>query len=505
MLNFFKSDKGLILLLVLLFFGFLPIFYLNQGTFLIDTGRELYISQQVAQGEVLYKDILNVYGPFAYQFIALLFNLFGQSITVAYNAGVVNSLIIIVTLFLLSREFLNKGLSFLISLLSIFSLVYTTHLFNSNIPYSFGLSYALSSLLLSVLFLVKFSKTEKQKFAYLSSFFAGVSVVNKYEFFLYPLVLLFAFHKPLNLKQKLSAFVSFLLMPIVCFTSLFISGLTILDMKQAINTILTFATSDSMKIFYSTYGNIFGPTAFKKVLQTNIFVSILGFLPLINLVLFLSKVKKLIENKYLFFFCIATILASIKFLLFMNVMHMGAFIFPLCLIMFLVLIQNTKVKEQIKYLILVFLIVVFASNDIGSADKRNYILQTQKGTIKTFMQAGVPIYDVQDYILKNTKETDKIMVVPEGAIINFITNRKTDNLYHNLDPLYYLGAFKEEAIINNFTKKPMDYIVIFPIDMTEFGSKYFCDYATHFCEMINSDYNLVEEMNEVKIYKRKNK
>ena len=50
----------------------------------------------------------------------------------------------------------------------------------------------------------------------------------------------------------------------------------------------------------------------------------------------------------------------------------------------------------------------------------------------------------------------------------------------------------------------MDYIIVFPIDMTEFGSKYFCDYATRFCEMINSDYNLVEEMNEVKIYKRKN-
>ena len=96
------------------------------------------------------------------------------------------------------------------------------------------------------------------------------------------------------------------------------------------------------------------------------------------------------------------------------------------------------------------------------------------------------------------------MVVPEGAIINFLTDRKTDNLYLNLDPLYYLGAFKEDDVINNFTKNQMDYIIIFPIDMTEFGSKYFCDYATRFCEMINSDYNLVEEMNEVKIYKRKN-
>ena len=504
MVNFFKSDKGLICLLVLLFFGILPVFYLNQGTFLIDTGRELYISQQVASGEVLYKDILNVYGPFAYQLIALLFNMFGQSITVAYNVGVVNSLVIVITLFLLSREFLNKGLSFLIAILSIFSLVYTTHLFNSNLPYSFGLSYALSSLLLSILFLTKYLKTDKVNYAYLSSFFAGISVVNKYEFFFYPLVLLFTFYKPLNLKQKLLSFLSFLLMPIVCFSSLFISGLTVLDMKNAINTIIAFATSDNMKIFYSTYGNIFEPIAFKRVLQANTFVSVLGFLPLANLIFFLFKAKKIFEDKVLFVFCIATVVASIKFLLFMNVMHMGAFVFPLCLIMFFVLIQNTKIKEQIKYLLLVFLIVVFSANDIGSANQRNYLLETQKGAVKTFLQAGVPLYDVLQYVLKNTKETDKIMVVPEGAIINFLTDRKTDNLYLNLDPLYYLGAFKEDDVINNFTKNQMDYIIIFPIDMTEFGSKYFCDYATRFCEMINSDYNLVEEMNEVKIYKRKN-
>ena len=208
---------------------------------------------------------------------------------------------------------MNKGLSFLISTLSIFSLVYTTHLFNTNIPYSFGFSYALSSLLLSILFLIKFSKTDKPKFAYLSSFFAGLSIVNKYEFILYPIVLIFAFYKPLNLKQKISAIISFLIMPIVCFTSLFISGLTFLDMKNAITTILAFATSDNMKIFYSTYGNIFEPTAFKRVLETNLFVSILGFLPITNLVLFLSKIKKYIKIKLSFYFVLQQFLLVLNF------------------------------------------------------------------------------------------------------------------------------------------------------------------------------------------------
>lgn len=505
MVNFFKSDKGIVLILVLLFCFVLPFFYLNQGTFLIDTGRELYISQQVANGEVLYKDILDIYGPFAYQFTAILFNIFGETINTVYNAGVINSLIIVVTLFLLAREFLNKGLSLSIAILSIFSLVFTTHLFNSNLPYSFGLSYALSSLLLSMLFLVKYLKSPSLKYACLSSFFAGLSVVNKYEFFLYPIVLLFAFSKPLNIKEKLLTFLSFLTMPIVCFAPLFLSGLTLLDFKNAVSTMITLGTSDNIKLFYSNYGNIYEQSAYQTLLKQSPLITTLGFLPIANIVIFLSKIKDIVKNKPKLIFCVATILASAKFTLFMNVRHMGAFIFPLCLMMFLILIQNSNVKEQFKYIFIAFLIFVFIGYDVNSVNKRNYLLKTPKGNIKTTLQVGLPLYSASDYILKNTKDTDKIFVTPEGTFINFITDRKSENLHHNLVPLYYNDTFGEDEVMSAFSVNPMDYILIFPTDMTEYGSKYFCDYAVRFCEMIDNDYILVKEVDEVKIYKRKNK
>lgn len=505
MVNFFKSDKGIVFILVLLFCSVLPFFYLNQGTFLIDTGRELYISQQVANGGVLYKDILDIYGPFAYQFTAILFNIFGESINTVYNAGVINSLIIVITLFLLAREFLNKWLSLSIAILSIFSLVFTTHLFNSNLPYAFGLSYALSSLLLSMLFLVKYLKSPSLKYACLSGFFAGLSVVNKYEFFLYPIVLLFAFSKPLNIKEKLLTLLSFLTMPIVCFASLFLSGLTLLDFKNAVSTMITLATSDNIKFFYSNYGNIYEQSAYQTLLKQSPLITILGFLPIANIVIFFSKIKDIVKNKPMLIFCVATILASAKFTLFMNVRHMGAFIFPLCLIMFLALMQNSNVKEQFKYIFIAFLIFVFIGYDVNSVNKRNYLLKTPKGNIKTILQVGLPLYSASDYILKNTKYTDKIFVAPEGTFINFITDRKSENLHHNLVPLYYNDTFGEDEVMRAFSVNPMDYILIFPTDMTEYGSKYFCDYALRFCEMIDNDYILVKEVDEVKIYKRKNK
>ncbi len=60
MQNFFKKDIGIILVLILLFVAILPFFYLKQGLFLIDTGREFFIPQQMLFGNCLYKDIFNI-------------------------------------------------------------------------------------------------------------------------------------------------------------------------------------------------------------------------------------------------------------------------------------------------------------------------------------------------------------------------------------------------------------------------------------------------------------
>lgn len=513
MSNFLKSDKGIILLLLILFFCFLPFFFLKQGLLLIDTGRELYLSQQVAQGGILYKDILNIYGPFAYQLNAILFNIFGEKLVIPYIAGIINSIIIVITLYLISREFLNKKTSFLLSILTMFSLVFTTFLFNSNITYSYGIVYALSSVLLSILFLTKYIKNSEVKFVYLSCFFAGLSVANKYEFILYPIVLFFVFSltKTLKIKQKLIALLSFFLMPVVCFSTLFLAGLTISDLKNAIETMIKLGTSENIKFFYSNFGNFFDSIMLKKIIYRNPLIGVLGFLPIINIVLFCSQIKKFIKDKAIFIFCIASFLCTIKFLLFLNIAHMGAFLFPLCMLTTLVLIKNFETKIQYKYLILICLIFIFAAKDFSSLKDKSFQLITHKGNINTYFKDGKIIKETYNYLIRNTKETDKVVILPEGAIINFLSDRKTDNLYHNLVPLYYIDTFGEEKVLNNFKENPADYYIILPISTTEYGSKNFCDYAENFCNMINEEYYVVDEFfisnkgNYIPIYKRKNK
>ncbi len=260
MLNFFKTDKGIILLIILFFLLILPFFYLHQGLLLIDTGREFYIPLQLINGNILFKDIFNnFYGAFSYQFNALLFILFGQKIDVLAIAGVINSLFIIITLYLTAREFLQKNFSFFFAILIMFALVFRTFLFNSNLTYTFAIVYALSSFLISVLFLVKYIKTGKNYNAFLASIFAGLSIANKYEFCLYPLILIyvFCFIRPLGTKNRLKAFLCFFIFPLISFGSLFIQGLNFSDIKQNLILFQNLINAPSLHLFFRKTGVYF--------------------------------------------------------------------------------------------------------------------------------------------------------------------------------------------------------------------------------------------------------
>lgn len=85
------TPKNFLILSFLLAFA-ASFFQLNPA---IDTGRELYIPFRMLNGEVLYRDIVNIYGALAYQVNALLYLIFGASFNVLRVAGIINSTLII--------------------------------------------------------------------------------------------------------------------------------------------------------------------------------------------------------------------------------------------------------------------------------------------------------------------------------------------------------------------------------------------------------------------------
>ena len=43
---------------------------------------------------------------------------------------------------------------------------------------------------------------------------------------------------------------------------------------------------------------------------------------------------------------------------------------------------------------------------------------------------------------------DSVVIMPEGSFINYITDRKGDNYYYNLSPLFYNDVFGEEKFFD---------------------------------------------------------
>ena len=94
-----------------------------------------------------------------------------------------------------------------------------------------------------------------------------------------------------------------------------------------------------------------------------------------------------------------------------------------------------------------------------------------------------------EYIEKNTKKEDKILILPEGMMINFLANRKTDDFYNSFIPLYE-ETFGIEAFRKHFEKNMPKYIIINNWNTSDYYFSMICeDYCLDFCNFIKNNYN----------------
>ena len=94
--KFCLKEIGIIFIVSLILFVF---FYAKFNVYLVDVSREAYLPWQVLKGQVLYKDIFNVYGPLGYQINAIAYAIFGIKLSTLYLMGFLNSLVILFTTF----------------------------------------------------------------------------------------------------------------------------------------------------------------------------------------------------------------------------------------------------------------------------------------------------------------------------------------------------------------------------------------------------------------------
>lgn len=531
MKDFFIENKFLVILWLLCLVG-LFMFLGHYSGILIDFGREVYYPQEILSGKVLYKDLFNIYGPLAYQINAILYKIFGIKLSTLYGAGIFTSLLTVSGIYLVAKKFLSKTFSFIIAFFSFSVGVITVSIFNFHFPYSWALIYGLIAFLFSLYFLLEYCDDKNNKNLYISSFLAGFAITCKYDFLIYALVVIFIAIKSKNIK----ALLVFFIMPISSFGFLFLQGLKLTDLINSLLITSQMAKSKTLTYFYQNSGIYFHPkvpmTVFTLFLKFAIpvvaifygkyfadkkralavILSIfgwlffvwtfdtkysLGFLPLLILIflgieIFNIKTKKTKFDLKLMLLLISTLAVCAKVFWVLLLGSYGNYYVSIALIAFFAFIFKYVPKnfESIAGNLVILMSLLYIFTNINSIELNNNKISTPIGTIYTSKAYAESSNQLIDFINKNTKQDDKIVIFPEGMTINFLAQRHSDDYYNSLLPLY-TETFGEEKIINHYKEKLPEFVIFNNLDMKDYYFRYICqDYALEFCGFVQNNYEL---------------
>ena len=546
MINFFKKygrfEKYIpfaIITLSVIISSFL--FASHSMQILSDRGRELLIPLSVLNGQVPYKDILIIYFPLAYYINAVFFGIFGSSLSAVYIIQTVYCIIFSNLFFLISKEFFNKKISLLLTLLIIESCLFSPTVFGYILPYSYSLTYGMLASLLFVYCFVKLFKTDNKKYSYLTCFFAGAAVCFKAEFL--PLIIILIAGLCLYKKESFTFYaknlLSFFTVPFLLLITMALNGVSLQNCISAAAFGFDFTHTFSMKFFLQSTGMLpnFNHDIVKTAVQSlwGVFVLISSaliymkinsltknkiiiwgfalfsfmavflftepyyytfFLPLTVFLLFLLNFKRLIKTPCEMLVVLISLFLSSKVFFGMKMNLYGTYFFPLLIISLLIFlnkysekIKKYDMKEIFCFIIIIGLVFYSAMNFICKKYS-SYPLKSAKGVVHIPEKHGELLSAAVEYINKNTSENDKILVLPEGSVLNFLANRPCDMKIHILDRLHYdtWGDKKSKELLE---KSDYDYIILAKgFSLSDFGASDFYSEDNEVTRYLSSEYKV---------------
>lgn len=533
MKRFIIENKNLVILWVLCGIA-LFIFCGHYSNILLSIGREIYYPQEILNGKVLYKDLFCIYGPFAYLFNALLYKIFTPNLGTLYFAGGMCSIAIVSGVYLISRKFLSEFLSLILGIFTIIFGICAPHLFNYTLPYSFGMLYGTVGFIYSLLALIKYTQTQKLQYFYLAALLGGLSAANKYDFFLYG-VLLFCFALFSKNKKIILNFITcFMFTPFICMAALVIQGLNISDCVKAYEDIRNVITSESLDYFYSLQGIFFNPkvlllwlinilktglcftglVAGVKTLDMNkifgwvvIAVSaiILYFITSSYALIFMVPLtivtagicfKNLKDNMPLICLVLGTLSVCAKSFWVLMMLNYGNYVAPILICTFLAVLFSVIDKKYEKSFGIGLMIIALCSLVNYSAMRvaLSYKVSTDKGSIYTFEKNAETTNSVIGGL--KASHAGSAVIYPEGLTVNFLADVKSEDYYNSLIPLY-AESLGEENFINVLKESKPDFVILTNQNMYEYGAEYICDnYVYGFCNTLGEKYQLLDDIND---------
>lgn len=225
-----------------------------------------------------------------------------------------------------------------------------------------------------------------------------------------------------------------------------------------------------------------------------------SWIGIFTVVLFLFKWKKILsENKYLFILFVSAILCSVKCIFNISFNSYGTYFFPLLFICNILYFSEIAVspdendKKVYRCLFIIITAILFLLFFISNNERINLIFENTKydfykGYLYPEKIYSNSVYSAIRYIKENTKPDDTVLVLPEGAMINFFTDRKSHNKFYYLIPPN-IEIFGEKNIVKELEEDLPNYLVIQPMSFANFNETYFCEsFGNKICALIPKYY-----------------
>ncbi|MEP7274490.1 MAG: glycosyltransferase family 39 protein, partial [Acidobacteriota bacterium] len=147
---------------------------------IVDHGREMNLPARIVAGERLYADVQFLYGPLAPYLNALLYRVFGVSLSILHLAGGICALIVLLTIYWLSRQLMSVAEAACAAGLV---LVACAIRFSGNYisPYAYAALYGLVLSLVSLALTVRYWRDERPRWLFGAGICAGLAFTSKWE------------------------------------------------------------------------------------------------------------------------------------------------------------------------------------------------------------------------------------------------------------------------------------------------------------------------------------
>ena len=358
--------------------------------------------------------------------------------------------------------------------------------------------------------LIKLFKTDNLKYLYLASFMSGFCASCKLEFLSVYILLTFGLflYKRLDKIQYCKVTILAFLVPLATILTIFIQGVSINDLINIIKFSIDFSQTSVMTKFLTSIGMY--PDIAKVVndmisfssqllsMTLLCFISLklskkyskalllivpvlfwyyynnyiaLGnlwlFLPFLILVILLIKFKEILNNdKAFLILLIASLLISQREFFMLCLLNYGIFPFKFLILSFCILIirylpkeiYEVRVKSLLQY-VLIIVIGLQLINIYAKYENTCFPINTSMGKFYVNNNNNNVLLYMLDYIENSVDKNSTVLVLPEGNIINFLSQRKVDMKCFMMDRLYH-DAYGEEKATNAVVKTNSDYIIL---------------------------------------------